>query len=326
MESYFNNLSLLHIFLKWKWHLLVIVLIAALIGIIISSPLVMKPRYKSFAIVYPANLTPYSEESETEQMLQWFASRDIMDSIIAKFNLYDHYKINSNQMYSYTYMQQSYEKNVRINKTRFESVSLEVTDADPVIACNMVISIIDFLNKKVNQSHREKYLEILILEEERLLEKKQQLDSLNFLITNLRETYGLIDYGIQAGEVTKGYLGTFDGSNNARVNMPEVQRLKSNLQSKGDSLLLITNLLGSVTAAYTNYLISYEAAQRNVTKELTYATVVTHPVIADKKSYPVRWLILLYAVVITGFFSLIVISVLENSRRVTQPDEHEVSG
>lgn len=318
MESYFNNMSLVQIFLKWKWHLVVIIIIAGLIGVVISSPIIMKPRYKSFAIVYPANLTPYSEESETEQMLQWFASRDIMDSIIVKFDLYDHYEIQPDQKHSYTYMQQLFEKNVRINKTKFESVSLDVTDTDPIVARDMVYSIIDYYNKKVNYSHREKYLEVLKLEEERLLEKKLQLDSLNLLITSIRETYGLLDYGIQASEVTRGYLGTFDGSNNARVNMPEVQRLKSSIQSKGDSLLLVTNLLGSVTAAYTNYLISYEAARRNVTKELTYATIVTHPVVADKKSFPIRWLIVLYSVITIAFLSVIAIGFIENSRAIDE--------
>ena len=28
------------------------------------------PLYKSEAVAYPANVTPYSDESETEQMLQ----------------------------------------------------------------------------------------------------------------------------------------------------------------------------------------------------------------------------------------------------------------
>ncbi len=316
MENHLFSSDFLVILRKWKWHLLMVVLIAGVVGIIISSPFISKPYYKSDAIVYPVNLTPYSDESQAEQMLQWFASRDIMDSVIGKFDLTKHYKVDAENRHFNSKMQRKYEKQVKIYKTRYESVSIEVSDTDPVMAYEMVYAIIDFYNKKVNLSHREKYNEVLGLEKERLVEKKQQLDSLNFLLTSLREKYGLIDYGIQANEVTRGYLGTFDGSNSARVNMNELQHLKSAIQSKGDSLMLITNLLSSVTASYTNYVVSYESARQNVAKELTFATIVSHPVIADKTSFPVRGLIVLYTIVSLTFFSLIIIALIEKRKRV----------
>jgi capsule polysaccharide export protein KpsE/RkpR len=314
MKNYFSDVDFLNIFSKWKWHLLIIALIASVIGLVVSSKAVMISYYKSDAIVYPVNLTPYSDESQAEQMLQWFASRDIMDSVIAKFDLAKHYKVDAENSHFNSIMQRKYEKQVKIYKTRFESVCIEVSDIDPVRAYEMVYAIIDFYNLKVNLSHREKYNEVLGLELERLVEKKQQLDSLNHLLTSLREKYGLIDYGIQANEVTKGYLGTFDGSNSARINMNELQRLKSAIQSKGDSLMLITNLLSSVTASYTNYAISYESARQNVAKALTFATIVSHPVVADKVSFPKRWLIVLYSVLSITFFSLLIIAFIEKGR------------
>ncbi|HNW53180.1 MAG TPA: hypothetical protein PKN21_02875, partial [Bacteroidales bacterium] len=73
------------IILKWKWHLLVFAVIAALVSLVVSSPYFMKPRFKSFAIIYPSNILPYSEESQTEQMLQWLNSSDVRDSVIKKF-------------------------------------------------------------------------------------------------------------------------------------------------------------------------------------------------------------------------------------------------
>lgn len=315
MERDFFGSDFLTILVKWKWHILIIILIASVVGFIISSPFIIRPYYRSDAVVYPVNLTPYADESQTEQMLQWFASRDIMDSVIMKFNLAKHYKVDTDNRYFNSIMYKIYEKHIKIRKTKYESVHIEVTDYDPVRAYEIVYAIIDFYNRKVNSSHQEKYREVLQLEEERLTEKKQQLDSLNFLLTSLREKYGLIDYGIQANEVTRGYLGTFDGSNSARVNMNELQRMKSAIQSKGDSLMLITNLLTSVTASYTNYFVSYESARQNVTKELTFATIISHPIIADKTSFPLRGLIVLYFVITIVFFSLIIIALVEKRKR-----------
>ena len=59
-----------------------------------------------------------------------------------------------------------------------------------------------------------------------------------------------------------------------------------------------------------------EAAQRDVEKELTYCNVITNPVVADKKAYPIRWLIVLISAISTLLLTLIVISLVENFRGI----------
>ena len=63
-----KNFDLLNIVLKWKKALAIVVVVTVVISS--ASTYLIKPKYKSFAIVYPANLAPYSQESSTEQMLQ----------------------------------------------------------------------------------------------------------------------------------------------------------------------------------------------------------------------------------------------------------------
>jgi len=314
MENYFGNFNLFQLCYKWKWHLVIFVLIAGILGLIFSGPFFIKPKFKSVAIVYPANISKFSEESETEQMLQWFESRDIVDSMIKKFDLPKHYKIKTNDRFYMSKIYKTFDENVTIAKTKYESVKIEIYDTDPQIACDMVNSLIDFYNKKVRNIHREKYQEVLTIEESRLMEKKRQQDSLLRTINNIRTKYELIDYGIQTNEVTKGYLGTFDGSNRANVNRTEVKKIKQNIENKGDSLLLITGQLSSVCASYNNFKISYEDALRNVNKVQTFANIVTSPFPADKKSYPSRLLIVFYAMGAALFFSIITIAVIDGRK------------
>jgi Uncharacterized protein involved in exopolysaccharide biosynthesis len=314
MENYFGNFNLFQLCYKWKWHLVIFVLIAGILGLIFSGPFFIKPKFKSVAIVYPANISKFSEESETEQMLQWFESRDIVDSMIKKFDLPQHYKIKTNDKFYMSKIYRTFDENVTIAKTKYESVKIEIYDTDPQIACDMVNSLIDFYNKKVQNIHREKYQEVLTIEESRLMEKKRQQDSLLRTINNIRTKYELIDYGIQTNEVTKGYLGTFDGSNRANVNRTEVKRIKQNIENKGDSLLLITGQLSAVCASYNNFKISYEDALRNVTKVQTFANIVTSPFPADKKSYPSRLLIVFYAMGAALFFSIITIAIIDGRK------------
>jgi capsular polysaccharide biosynthesis protein len=54
---------------QWK-KLALIAFVAALVGYGVTF--FIKPLYKSYSVVYPVNLSPSSEESETEQLLQWF--------------------------------------------------------------------------------------------------------------------------------------------------------------------------------------------------------------------------------------------------------------
>ena len=87
MDKYFNNESLLKVIFKWKWHIIAVTIVAAALGAIFSGPTFITPRYKSEAILYPSNVSSYSDETFTEQMLQIMESQDIMDSVVEIFNL-----------------------------------------------------------------------------------------------------------------------------------------------------------------------------------------------------------------------------------------------
>jgi len=161
MDNFFNSSNLLKLITKWKYHLVAIVAISALLAVIFSGPKFITPKYKSYAIVYPANIEPYSEESETEQMLQIINSQDIIDSVIKRFDLAKHYEINPNYKYFRTDLLYRYRQNVKISKTPYESVLIEVYDKSPDTAMLIVNAILDFYNKKISHLHKIKYREVL---------------------------------------------------------------------------------------------------------------------------------------------------------------------
>ena len=137
MDNNFNNLSLVQLILKWKWHIIIITVAAALCGAIFSSSIFITPLYKSEAVAYPANISPYSDESETEQMLQIINSLSIMDSIIEKYDLWTDYEIDKNDKFARTYMLSEYRSKIKIAKTPYEAVSITVMDKDPFQITNI---------------------------------------------------------------------------------------------------------------------------------------------------------------------------------------------
>jgi uncharacterized protein involved in exopolysaccharide biosynthesis len=313
MENYFNNLSLMKIFLKWKMHLLVIAISAAVLAMIFSSPFFITPKFKSQALVYPSNIAPYSDESESEQMLQWLQSKDIKDSVIKMFNLNEHYKIDTGYKYYYSTMMYLYNENVRINKTQWESIEIQVTDKDPVVAYKMVNAIMEFCNQKIRGIHKGKYNEVVNSLGWTLQEKKQQLDSVENALAKLRHEFGLYDYESQALEITKGYLKTFDGSTGTKPTA-DVIEMKTNFEQKAGELAVLTQRRADIMHIYADFELKYDMAVYDAAKTFTFLNVITSPTIADKKSYPIRWLIVLYSVVAAVFFSVVVISVKENRK------------
>lgn len=313
MEKLFTNTNLIKMLFKWKTHLGVLLLISVVLAAILSSPLVITPKFKSYAVVYPSNVAPYSEESESEQMLQFLQSRDIRDHLISKYNLAERYKIDSSYKYFQSTIIYEYSKNVRISKTPYESVLIEVFDADPQIACNMVEDIINYYNQKVLETHREKYGEVVDFFRKRLDDKKAEIDSVQAIHADLRLNHGIIDFPNQSREVARGFLRTVDGSNAAaNINTKEVIQLKKNLEEFGGEWIFYNDRLYNLVNEYSKIKVDLDDALMNYNKEITYANVVSAPYPADKKAYPVRWIIVAVSALGTLLLFVIAVLVIEN--------------
>jgi uncharacterized protein involved in exopolysaccharide biosynthesis len=209
-----------------------------------------------------------------------------------------------------------YNKNVKINKTQWESIEITVMDTDPGIARDMVLSIIHFVNQKIRSIHREKYIEVARSMNQTLEQKRAQLDSIEAELSMLSQEYELIDFESQAREITRGYLRTVDGSNSTNINMKDVIRLKENFEQKAGRMAILTQRRDDVLRLYAQFEEVYDRAVYDANKHFTFTNVITPPVVADKKSYPVRWLIVLYAVAASLVFAVVAISIIENKRRI----------
>ena len=305
MDNNFNNLSLVQIILKWKWHILIITLVAALCGAIFSSSAFITPLYKSVAVAYPANISPYSDESETEQMLEIINSKSIMDSIIEKYDLWTDYNIDKNYKFAKTYMINEYRSKIKIGKTPYEAVSITVLDKDPFVACDIANDILNFYDQKVHYLHTKKVGEVVAMYERQLNEKQNDIDSLKQRLTTFGTEYGVTDYTSQAKEVTKGYL-----SGSAKAT-----ELKNNLELYGAEALELRTKIEAEATTYVNTKVDYEQNLRFFHSDLTYSNIVTEPFPADKKAFPVRWVVVALSGLGALLLSIVVIFIIEKQER-----------
>lgn len=292
---------------KWKWHLTIIVGAAVLLSAIFSGPAFIRSKFKSFAVIYPSNLIPYSSETPTEQMLQLLKSIDIRDEMIKNFNLLKHYNIDTS-ITRYSMLYEMFDENMMIKKTEYESVLIEVMDYDPDTASAMVTKMIDLFNRKAQSLQREKSHEVLRIKRDQMIAKKIEMDSMDRVFDELRTKYGLLDYDIQVEGVTMGIIE----AKGSQIGV--MDNLKRNLEEKGGELKAVKEHLWRTRGTYNDIKIEYENALKDVQKELTYSNVVTSSFPADKKSYPIRWLIVLLTATSTFLLSFIVIAILENDK------------
>ena len=305
METFFRNKKIVNLINKWKVHLIIITIVAIAIGAFISSPIVITPKFKSLAIIYPVNTYTYSKESTTEQMLQVLNSNDIKEKMLAAFDLLKHYKIDPKEPQYYTYFLDEYNSNVNINKTEYESVEITVLDKNPKIACQMVDSIIKFYDDKIASLHKRKQKEVIEISRAEFVKKKHELDSLESIVKNYRQNYGIMNYNSQVLEATKG---EFAGNNQAK-------ELFKNLQEYGVDYQRLDPMLYNVRKEVIDDKHMLEVAYREYNKHISYSQIISTPYPADKKSYPIRWIVVAITVITSLIFSIIVIAVIESKQK-----------
>lgn len=309
-----SNYHFLKLIIKWKFHFMIISVAAVIVASVFSSELFIPSKYKSFAIVYPSNLTPYGQESPTEQMMQLLESADIRNSIVKKFNLAQRYEVDTLSKSGKTALINTYESNVTISRTQFESVEIKVLDTDPKIACEMVKEIINALNLKARNLQRSKTKEVLVVLTNQLNFKKHQLDSLNDRLNEIRSQYQILDYKSQAKEVLKGYV---KGLETGKVNK-DINEMMHNLEDKGGEYYGGMKIYSELLKGYSVVKLQFDEAWKDMNKELTYTNMVTYPSPSDKKAYPIRSLIVLISLVSSNMFLFLILILLDSKKRILQ--------
>lgn len=293
--------------IKKRFKILVLVgAVAGILASIFSGPSFIKPRYTSTAIYYPSNLSPYSKETRTEQLLQLFESTDIRKKLVSKFDLYTKYEIDSGAPSSKFYMNAMLNERISINKTKYESVEITIQDEDPQVAFDMVNEMRNQLNLKARELQREKSYEIVNMRKREVQEHQAHIDSLINKMVSLGKEYGVIEYEAQAAQVIEGYFDLLaSGKSENSSSVKEAKMMLEGLKTKGPEFKYLYEVLEFSSEEFGEMILDYQRSLNDIKKELTYLNEVVSPEVADKKSYPIRWIILFTAVFSSVLFTLV---------------------
>lgn len=278
MEN-FKTQDILAILGRNKKALIIITAIAAVVST--AASYMLRPKFKSYAVVYPVNLSPSSEESNTEQLLQHFNSEEVKNSVAQKFNLYEHYRIDTTAKGRESLFDYYYKENISISPTLYESINIEVKDEDPKMARDIAKALIDETNKLIMGLKRERLMEYYNNMELAIKDQNIKLDSLQKLMRGIQEKYNILDVKSQAKYLTKNMnkLGDQD-----KLTIEGIKSNRGLLQTYDFQLEGQNATLNYFRDQRDKYLTDFNS-------KLSFTNVVSKPTLPDKKCFPVRWLI-----------------------------------
>jgi hypothetical protein len=307
MSNDFSFRSLLKL-IKANFKLLAILaIVSALAGAIFSGPQFIRPKYKSTLVVFPVNIFPVSIESETEQSQQIFLASAIRDSVIEKFNLWEHWNIPKDEDKAAFWMDIEYQSNISISRSQFESIVVKVFDYSPDTAKFIADEILKQYNNLASGFFTTKAQEFLDAANVTLAKRTAYIDSLQNRLQELAVNYGVLEYEMQTKELTKSYYEMMR-SGASKEKMNEVSLLLDNLKKYGGESLKLATLLKEYMLFYAESVDQRDLYFFETQSEFRYYNLIESPKVAVKKSFPVRWIIVLSSVLVTLLFAIILIA------------------
>lgn len=326
----FDSSNFIVFMIQWRKPLLYVTLAALIISIVFSSPLFITPKYKSTVIMFPTSsnsiskallsentgekqdILEFGEEEQTEQMLQILSSNLIRDRIIIKYNLMEHYEIKPDAKYKYTKLYDTYEENVTFRRTEYMAVKITVFDKDPVLAAKMANDIAELMDSTKNVMQKDRALKAFQIVEAEYLKLRNEVRQMEDSLSRLREL-GVHDYETQAEMINQQLAIELAKGNKSGIKALEDKLAM--LAKYGGPYVSLRDALEHDKKQLSEVKTKFEEAKIDATEILPQKFVVNKAYVAEKKSYPVRWIIVLISVLSAFLLSVIVLAVLDSISR-----------
>lgn len=248
-----------------------------------ASTFLIRPKYKSTSIVFPVNLFPTSDESSTEQLMQYFNSNDVKWDLAKKFKLFEYYGIDTTKEQGgkalFDYM---FKENISISPTLYESIEITVKDVDPHMAQELNGGILELTNNLVKNN--KKYI------------LYQYIKNIDKTIDMQRRS---VDSVLAIAQKDDIYL-------NDDTQKPDGEKKKAKRFKKLKERDYTEKIKG-LNKSYGRIVYKRDKFYMDYAGDLTFFSIVSHPNKADKRCYPVRSLIVITSVLSTFILSVVII-------------------
>ncbi len=298
-------------------NLIIVGLVAAVISAIASY--FIEPKFKSTVIMVPT-MTPslsttiftkegntdilrFGDEKEAEQLIQILNSDTIRNFICVRYNLIKHYKISTRDPYKKLYLKLEFEDRIWFSRTPSSAVEIDVMDCSrdtAALIANDIAAMADSTREKLQKDRALKYYGIVeseYLSKKKLVEKLQ--DSLLFYTTQ-----GIFDYEKQSAVIYKQYAKSISSNNQSGIQLLDT-KLKL-IGQKGWQYIALRDYILHEREELFNLKSKCDHAKVDTQYYLSSKYLINPGVVAEKKTYPIRWLIVLVSTLSSLILTVVV--------------------
>jgi len=328
----FNSTNFIVFLWQKKVLLIGLTLAAAILAAIFSTPYFITPKFKSTFVLFPSStnsiskallgdnqgykqdLLQFGEEEHAEQLLQILNSSKIRDRVVEKYDLLNHYDIDADSKFKRTLLNKEYKSNIKYRRTENMAVEITVLDKDPIVASNIANDIADLLDSLKTSMQKERAFrgyEIVKKEYESL---RDDIHMKEDSLTKLREL-GIFDYETQSEMITRQLA--IEIAKNPKSNAVKALDDRLSVLAKyGGPYVSIRDGLEYEKKLLVEIREKFDKAKIDAEEELpqTFKVDIAYP--AEKKSYPVRWLIVMVASVSTLLLTIFILILIDSLKNV----------
>ncbi len=302
--------------------------VAFVLAVIIS--LSLTDRFRSSVVMFPAasvsvsknlvetavitsdtkDILTFGEDEEAERLLQILNSDQIRQHVIEKFNLMEHYEIDTTpKNFPYTQLNKQFKGNVKFRRTEFLSIEISVLDEDAQMAAdiaNEIAAYIDSVYFEIKSSRAKEAYEIVNREFEISRNTIIQLtDSLNKV-----RSLGVHDYTSQAEAINKAYAEALGRGDMRAAHIIE-EKLDVMAKYGGIYVELDDKLEWEIER---NSLLKSKlaAAKVNLESTMTNVFIVDKATKSERKAVPKRSIIVIISTLSAFALTLLILLIIDN--------------
>lgn len=320
----FDTLHLLFFLWKKRTPIIIVTLLAAIVSIIVS--LSIDDKYKSEVIVFPTSggsisddllatklikkeIMKLGEDEEVEQLLQVLKSDNIRNRIIEKFDLIHHYEIDATEKYKQTALYKKFDKNIAIEPTKFMSVKIRVLDKNSQTAADIANEICNLIDTVMNNMRKERALEALNLVEREYFSLKNNMRKLEDSLVKIKNEGIGLENELEIKKLKQSYEKQIEVGNEKKAQ--DIQKKIGRLNKNTESYASIRDYLKFEQEHLANLTSKYAEAKLEVNQNLPNKYIVNAAYPAEKKSYPIRWLIVVVATASTFLIAILLLLLID---------------
>jgi len=327
-QKNFDSTNLIFFLLRYRKILIMISVAAALVSAVVSF--MIQEKFLSTVILFPAannsiskslmfddhtgkqDINAFGEEEEAEQLLQILNSDEISGRIREKYNLMEHYGYESDEKFALTNTVKDYEDNVTFKRTEFNSVRIDVLDKDSARAAAMANDIANLLDTVRTRMQHDRARQGLRIIENEYNEFLAYMKGMEDSLTAIRKK-GLTDFEVEIEQLTKAYYEAVAKGNTSIVN--ELQAKIDIFAEYGSAYNSLTENLEFEREHLAIIRRKYEETKADANEKLTTKFVVNRAWPAEKKAYPIRWLIVVVSTLSAFLLGVLGIIAVENIKK-----------